>query len=311
MRWRLLAAAALLLLPGLSAAAAERAVDAGGFPATLAGETSSGPLVVMVAGSGPTDRDGNNAFGVSAGYLRKLAATLAEQGIASLRYDKRGIPGGAAIPPEAEVTFGTYVDDLAGVLAWAAAAHPDRPLVLLGHSEGGLVALRAAGRPGPRALAGLVLVATPGRPPGETLRDQLARLPQPVLGQALAILAALEAGQPAHAIPPSLAGLFRPSVQPFLTTLLALRPAAMLGALDLPVLVIGGGADIQVGRADFDALAAARPDVESRWFASMNHVLTDAPAGFADNVATYADPDAALTAGLADTVAAFARRIGR
>ncbi len=294
----------------MTAGAAERTLDAGGFPATLAGEGSPGPLVVMVAGSGPTDRDGNNSFGVTAGYLRKLAAALADRGIASLRYDKRGIPGGAQVPPEDEVTIATFADDLAAVLAWAAATFPDRPLVALGHSEGGLVTLAAASDARTAPLAGVVLVATPGRPPAETLRDQLGTLPPPQRDEALKILAELEAGRSVGDVPPALAGLFRPSVQNFLHSLFALRPAQALAALGRPALVIGGGTDVQVTRADFEALAAARPDVVARWFPAMNHVLTDAPADFAGTDATYADPDAALTPGLADTIADFVRRVG-
>jgi pimeloyl-ACP methyl ester carboxylesterase len=307
---RFLAAVGVLLMAVVTAHAAERSVDAGGFPATLAGEASLGPMVVIVAGSGPTDRDGNSRLGVTASYLRKLAEALGERGVASLRYDKRGIPGGAAIPPEAELTFDTYASDLAAVLDWAAATFPDRPLVALGHSEGGLVTLEAATDARTASLAGVVLLATPGRPPGETLRDQLRALPQPMQDETLAILAELEAGRTVGDVPPTLANLFRPSVQPFIRSLLALRPAAVLAALDRPAMVIGGGTDIQVTRADFDALAAARPDVEAIWFPAMNHVLTDAPADFAGNVATYADPEAALTPGLADAIAEFVQRVG-
>lgn len=302
----------LLLLAAMTMAgpssAAGRSVDAGGFPATLEDPSGAGPLVVMVAGSGPTDRDGNSVLGVRAGYLRKLADALAERGIASLRYDKRGLQGSAPVGNEADVTFATYVEDLRTVIGWAAAGYSGRPLVLLGHSEGGLVAIEAA-KAAPGEISGLVLLATPGRPPGETLRDQLASLPQPERAEALAILTGLEAGRHVATVPPALAGLFRPSVQPFVISLLALRPAATLAALEIPALVIGGGTDIQVGRSDFEALAQARPDVESRWFEGMNHVLTDAPSDHAGQLATYADPDAALTAGLADAIAGIVRAV--
>ncbi|MDN2583745.1 alpha/beta fold hydrolase [Aquibium sp. ELW1220] len=303
----------LLLLAAMTmsfaSSAAGRPVDAGGLPATLEDPSGAGPLVVMVAGSGPTDSDGNSVLGVRAGYLRKLAGALAERGIASLRYDKRGLPGSAPAGDEADVTIATYVEDLRSVIGWAAAAYPGRPLVLLGHSEGGMVAIEAA-KAAPDTFAGLVLLATPGRPPGETLRDQLSNLPQPGRAEALAILGELEAGRRVGAVPPTLAGLFRPSVQPFMISMLSLRPAETLAAVAMPALVVGGGTDIQVTRADFDALAQARPDVESRWFPAMNHVLADAPADFAGNVATYSDPDTALTSGLADAIAVFVRAVG-
>lgn len=304
---RLLAFLAFILLSGL-AMAGDRVLDAGGFPATLSAGEADGPLVLMISGSGPTDRDGNNAFGVRAGTLGKLATALASRGVASLRYDKRGLPGSVPVGDEADVTFETFVSDLEAVAGWARSTFARRPLVLLGHSEGGMVAIEAVRR-APHAYDGLILLAAPGRPPGETLRDQLANLPQPERSDALGMLAELEAGRHVASVPPSLAGLFRASVQPFVISILALRPAATLAALDLPVLVIGGGTDIQVGLPDFEALATARPDVESRWFARMNHMLVDAPADFAGNVATYGDPDVELSDGLAGRIADFITRV--
>ncbi len=97
-------------------------------------------------------------------------------------------------------------------------------------------------------------------------------------------------------------------MQPFLRSLFAIRPAEELAALRMPVLVIGGGTDLQVGRADFDALSAARQDIESRWFDSMNHVLVDASADHPANLATYRDASLPLTDGLSDAIAEFARR---
>jgi len=301
--------AAALMMAGPTAAG-ESTVNAGGFPATLSATDAHGPLVVMVAGSGPTDRDGNNPFGVRAGYLRKLASTLAERGFASLRYDKRGLLGSVPAGDEADVDFDTFVADLEAVVGWARGAYPDRGLILLGHSEGGMVAIEAARR-APDAYCGLVLLATPGRPPGDMLRDQLTGLPEPVADEAKVILAMLEAGRRVDAVPQALAGVFRASVQPFVISMLKLRPAAALGALDLPTLVIGGGMDLQVKRADFDALAVARPGIANRWYETMNHVLVDAPADFAGNVATYGDADAVLTDGLAEAVADFAKRVDR
>lgn len=112
-------------------------------------------------------------------------------------------------------------------------------------------------------------------------------------------------------MPAELLGLFRPSAQHFVISLLRLDPARMLASLRIPALVIGGGTDIQVGRADFDALATARPGIETRWFAAMNHVLTDAPADRAGNIATYAEPGRPLSDGLAEVIADFVGGVTR
>jgi len=309
---RLGLALSLGLMSLLPAAAGGREVSANGLPATLLMPDGGAPaaFALIVAGSGPTDRNGDSRLGVSARYLGKLAAALAEAGIASLSYDKRGVPGSIPVPDESVLTFGSFVDDAGRALDWLRGEAGGRPLAAIGHSEGGLVVLElAALRP---ELARIVLLATPGRPAAETLGDQLGRLDEPLRGQALAVLARIAAGGEVADVPPALAGVFRPSVQPFLRGLFALDPAGRLARLGRPALVIGGGRDLQVGRADFDALAAAGPDVRPLWIEAMNHVLTTvADADPRANLATYADPAIPLAPGLADAVAAFLKEGAR
>jgi pimeloyl-ACP methyl ester carboxylesterase len=304
--FRSLAVALSLGLGLLPAAAAEREVSTNGLPATLLLPDADAPaaFALFVSGSGPTDRNGNNRFGVSTGYLAKLAAALADAGIASLRYDKRGVPGSIPVSDEGALTFQTFVDDAAAALDWLRDEADGRPLMAIGHSEGGLVVLElAARRP---ELARIVLLATPGRPAADTLRDQLTRLEEPLRGQALAILARIAAGEEVADVPTALLALFRPSVQPFLRGLFALDPAGRLAELGRSALVVGGGRDLQVGRADFDALAAAGPHVEPLWIETMNHVLASvADADPGANLATYSDPEVRLAPGLAEAVAAF------
>jgi pimeloyl-ACP methyl ester carboxylesterase len=307
-----LAAAAgqgLTSVPG--AGAVERSVVAGGLPATFLtpDRGAARAAVLLIAGSGPTDRDGNNAFGVSASYLAKLARALGDAGIASLRYDKRGVPGSIAVEDEGAITFDTIVDDAARAIDWLQAATPGTPLAAIGHSEGGLVALELAARR--ERLNRLVLLATPGRRPAETLRDQLGRLEEPLRAKALAILAELEAGGTDADVPPPLLPLFRPSVQPFVRSLFSLDPAARLRMLGRPTLAVGGGRDIQVGRADFDALVAVA-GVRALWLETMNHALAPVDTDdIGDNLAAYADPLAPLAPGLAEAVAGFLLRDAR
>lgn len=119
------------------------------------------PVVLMIPGSGPTDRDGNSPRGLKAASLRLLAEGLANRGIASVRIDKRGMFASAgAIPDANKVTIDDYAAD---TRAWIAAirAKTGAPCVwVLGHSEGGLVALdTAAARPA--GLCGVIAVSTP------------------------------------------------------------------------------------------------------------------------------------------------------
>jgi uncharacterized protein len=306
-------AAALALA---AAAAAGVAVTAPGPQAPLAGtlvEAGSGaPVVLIVPGSGPTDRDGDNPGGVGAATYRLLADALAERGVATVRIDKRGVGGSrAAIADPDAVTIADYAAD---VHAWARAirARTGAPCVwVLGHSEGGLVALAAA--QAPDDLCGLVLVAAPGRPFGALIREQLARDPANArfVPPAEAALRALEAGGSVDvaALPAPLLPLFAAPVQGFLRDLLRYRPAALAAATRLPILIVQGGRDLQVGMADARALAAARPDATLLLVPEANHVLKAVPADdLAANFAAYRDPSRPLVAAIPDAIAAFVRR---
>ncbi len=166
------------------------------------------------------------------------------------------------------------------------------------------MALVAAGE-GDDAVCGLVLLSGPGRPIGVVLREQLATAPEPFLSQALAILAELEAGRPVAEVPPQLAALFRPSVQPYIISWLPLDPAELVAAWDGPVMIGQGTTDIQVGVADAQAMAAARPDAALKLWEGVNHLLKLAPADRAANAATYSNPDLPLAPGVVDDIAGF------
>lgn len=264
--------------------------------------------VLILAGSGPTDREGNNPLGVRAAPYRLLAEALAGRGITTLRVDKRGIAASAAaMPSEADLRVQAYAED---ARAWAAALRERtgaRCVWLLGHSEGTLHALLAAERP--EGICGLILVSPVGRKLGDILREQLQANPAnaPILPDALRILGELEAGRtvPADAVPQVLMPLFRPSVQPFMISMLAADPAALAAAYRGPVLIVEGTTDLQTSVADAEHLAAARPGIQLRLIEGMNHVLKTAPADRAGNIATYANPDLPLAPGVAEAVGDF------
>ena len=272
---------------------------------TMLAPEAARAVAVILPGSGPTDRDGDQAPAINASTYRLLAEGLAAQGIATVRIDKRGVGQSAAAgPAEADLRFDAYAAD---ARAWAAEAArlSDRPCAwLIGHSEGALVALKAV-EGGDHAICGLILLSGAGRPAGAVLREQLAGAPEPLKTQAFAALTELEAGRTVADTPPALAALFRPSVQPYLISWLPLDPAVLLAAYDGPVFIGQGTNDLQIGVADAEALAAADPDATLKLWDGVNHVLKTAPADRAGNLATYADPALPLAPGVAEDVAAF------
>ncbi|WP_272001593.1 alpha/beta hydrolase [Roseovarius sp. ZX-A-9] len=272
------------------------------------------PVVLIVPGSGPTDRNGNSPLGISAAPYALLAEALAEQGIPSLRIDKRGMFGSmSAIPDPNDVTITAYGDDL---LAWTQAIRDRLPrtdggtrcIVPLGHSEGGLVALVAIARlPNP---CGLILVSTPGRPLGTVLREQLHANPAnaPILSEADEAIMALERGErvDVSAFHPALQPLFAPVVQGFLIDAFAYDPAALMAQTRVPVLIIQGLRDLQVGETDARRLADAAPEATLSFAPDVNHVLKVVSSDdTATNYAAYADPDLPIAQDVVEAVAHF------
>ena len=291
-------ATSVLLMIAASPIQAETSVSADGMAGAFMAPTGDGPFAcaVIVPGSGPTNRDGDNPYGVSARPYALIADRLLAAGIASLRYDKR-LP--ATVEAERELTFDGAVADAGRWLHWCRAQTGVSAVFLIGHSEGGMIALALADR---EPVAGLVLLTTPGRPVAELIANQLAPLPEPLRADAASILARLQRGDSVDDVPAALAPLFRPSIQPFLMSLMAVNPDALARRQRAPLLVVAGGQDIQVPPAD------AQPGGVALTLPDMNHVLKDVAADAADNLAAYRDPVRPLATGLVEAVVAFIRR---
>ena len=316
----MIVALAAMLLAGVAQqapAVTTREIEApgpsGALKATLTDPGRRGePVILIVPGSGPTDRDGNNRLGVAASTYRLLAEALAREGIASVRIDKRGMFGSAAAIADANaVTIDDYAQDVHNWARVITRQTGARCVWVLGHSEGGLVALQAAQRPD--GICGLILVATPGRPMGDILKAQLRANPAnaPLLPDADRAIDTLAGGarvDPAT-LPAPLRPLFPAVVQGFLVSAFALDPARLIKSVRLPVLIMQGTRDLQVAPADAQRLAAAKPEAKVIELTDVNHVLKlVASPERAANVASYAAPDVPLASAVAPAIAAFVGR---
>lgn len=265
-------------------------------------------IVLIVPGSGPTDRDGNNPLGVHASPYRLLAEGLAAKGFATLRIDKRGMFTSAMAVEDANaVTIADYVDD---VRAWVKVLRRQmyNPCIwVLGHSEGGLVALASAQE---EDVCGVVLIATPGRPMGEVLRGQLIANPENemLLKQALPIIDALEHRRRVDItnMHPALQNLFNPAVQGFLINAFSYNPCQLISTISKPVLVLQGQRDLQVKDTDARLLKAANPQASLVILPNMNHVMKEVISDDRKvNIASYAEPALPLAPGLIDSLEHF------
>jgi uncharacterized protein len=301
-------------LAAADAAPVQRYVEAPGpsgpLKGTMLAPASGGaPMMLIIPGSGPTDRDGNNTYGVKAATYKLLAEGLAERGIGTVRIDKRGMFASTmAVADGNAVTINDYVTDVG---AWIGSIRKQTGascVWVVGHSEGGLAALAAAQKV--PDICGLVLISTAGRPLGEVLRMQIRANPAnaPILDQAMSAIDSLEAGKrfDVTGMNPALMPLFAPQLQGFLISAFSYDPARLISTVTKPVLILQGERDLQVSVADAERLKQAAPQAKLVLFPNTNHVLktvtTPDPRA---NGATYMDPSLPLAPGVMDAVANF------
>lgn len=274
------------------------------------------PVVLILAGSGPTDRDGNNPIpvgfpnSVKASSYKLLADSLAKLGVGVVRFDKRGVGRSSAVGmTERSLRFDTYIQD---AVSWLNQLWRDKRfarVIVLGHSEGSLIGMVAARQAN---AAGFISVAGPGDNIADKLKTQLTpQLPDATRQEVFSALDSLRDGHPLGRVPnfPGSLQLFRPSVQPYLISWMKYDPAQEISVLTMPVLLIQGRRDRQVSMADAERLKAGLPSAVLLAFDAMTHTLKDAATdSSADNLKTYTDPDQPLTPGLATAIAAFVKK---
>ncbi|MFB6457229.1 alpha/beta hydrolase [Chitinophaga sp. Hz27] len=262
------------------------------------------PVMLLIAGSGPTDRNGNNKFGVRNDTYKQLADSLVQYGIATLRYDKRGIAASkAAMKSEAEMLFSTYADDAASFLHALKADKRFSKVYVAGHSEGSLIGMLAFEK---EPVAGYISIAGTGENIGITLKKQIAVSAPMVKDKVGSMLDSLANGMHVWSDgSPVMQSLFRPSLQPYLISWLKYDPAVEIAKIDAPVLILQGTTDMHVHEEDAELLKKGNPKAALHIIAGMNHILKAAPADQAANLATYSDPKLPLNSELVRYITQF------
>lgn len=278
----------------------------GPLAGTLTLAEGKGPAVVIIPGSGPTDRDGNSPLGITAGSYRLLADALAEKGVSSVRIDKRGMFGSrAAVADPNDATMAGYADDARAWARLAAKRTGNRCAWLVGHSEGGVVALQAA--QSADGICGVVLIASPGRPLGDVMRAQFRANPAnaPILDAALGMLDAVQQGRTVDpaTLPAPLGQMFPTGSQRYLSGVIAVDPAKLAATATVPVTIVQGDADLQVSVVeDAKRIAAANPQATLTVVPGVNHVLKAVGTDRLANQRSYADSSLPIAAEVVDAV---------
>lgn len=265
-------------------------------------DRKGGPVALIIAGSGPTDRNGNSMF-TNNNSLQMLAHALANAGIASVRFDKRGVAKSAqALKSEADLRFEDYIKDAA---AWIQLLKKDKQfngVIVIGHSEGSLIGMVAAATAGAKKF---VSIAGTARPIDEILMEQLQTSSKELHDMSVPIVDSLKKGLLVTNVDKKLATIFRPSVQPYMISWLKFNPQKEIKKLNMPVLLVQGTNDIQVPVEDAKLLSAAKPAAQLKLIQNMNHVLKQVEGDREANAATYKNPNLPLSPGLVDAIAGF------
>lgn len=266
------------------------------------------PVALIIAGSGPTNRNGNTPLihGKNNSLLM-IARVLKHDGIASVRYDKRGVgESAAAMPKPSDLRFSVYVEDAA---SWIDLLRHDprfTKIAVIGHSQGSLVGMIAARIAGADAF---VSIAGAGFPAGQIIKEQLSNQPLPIRTEADSIIASLDAGKVVKEVSNGLMTLFSPSIQPYLISWFQYDPRKEIARLTIPILILQGTHDLQVPVKDADALHAAQPRSTLDIIQGMNHIMKEAPANREENIATYSDPNLPLAPPLVKDLTNFLKSV--
>ena len=269
---------------------------------------SAVPVVLLISGSGPTDRDGNQP-NMKNNCIKLIAEELKSKGIASVRFDKRAIAESKeAFTTEQNLRFESYIED---TKAWVEKISKDNrfsKIIIAGHSEGSLIGMVAAN--GCRNLSGFISIAGAGRPADAILKEQLQAQPMDQKLAMYKMIDKLKKGDTIAHVPPQYNALFRESIQPYMISWFKYNPQKEIAKLKIPVLILQGTMDIQVKLTDYDLLSKAKPNARKILIPDMNHVLKSiSTIEKKAQIATYTNPDLPLVPKLTDSIVTFIGKI--
>ena len=246
------------------------------------------PLAIIIQGSGPTDRNGNQKR-LKNNSLKFLAEELSEKNIASYRYDKRlvkQILEGTF--KESDANFNDFIDDAKKVVSYFKDDSRFSELIIIGHSQGSLVGMIAAKD---KAVSKYISLAGAGQEIDDVVIDQLKKQASALVENARLSFDDLRVNGIARNFDTSLASIFRQSIQPFMYSWMQYNPQTEIAKLNIPVLIINGDKDLQVQVSEAEKLKEAKPEAKLVIIHNMNHILKNIEGNFIENQQAYNKED--------------------
>ncbi|MFB3389876.1 alpha/beta hydrolase family protein [Flavobacterium sp. LAR06] len=266
--------------------------------------TKKYPVALIIAGSGPTDRNGNNPM-MKNNSLKMLAEVLAKNGIASLRYDKRGIgESKTSAISEQSLVFENYTED---AKSWINLLKQDKrfsEVVIIGHSEGSLIGMIAGAKANK-----FISIAGPGESADKLIKTQIAsKSNKQIEDMTFPIIDSLKSGNQVKKIDPMLNALFRPSIQPYLISWFKYNPQVEIKKLNVPILIVQGNNDLQVTVKDAETLSQANKNAELLIVDKMNHVMKIVEGDKQANLDSYNNETLPLSEVMTSKIVSFIKK---
>jgi pimeloyl-ACP methyl ester carboxylesterase len=244
-------------------------------------ENETSPLVIFIAGSGPTDRNGNQSF-MKNDMLKKMATFLSNNGIATFRYDKRIVKQIRTKTIDENISFDDFVTDAKSVINFFKSKY--ETIIVAGHSQGSLVGLLALEQGG---VAAFISLAGAGKPIDQILEEQISKSAPMFLEDSKRVLATLKAGETTKDYPLPLASIFNLELQPFMANWMQYNPVEVMKKQEIPTLIINGDKDLQVGVEEAKLLYEAAQNGQLLIVENMNHVLVNIEGDDLENMKSY------------------------
>ncbi|HIB38327.1 alpha/beta hydrolase [Mesonia sp.] len=233
----------------------------------LAPRQETVPLAIIINGSGPIDRNGNQMM-VKNDATKKLAEALAKKRIATFRYDKRTLKAQQLNIDEKDMRFDDFINDAKAVIDRFSELPYYSKVYIIGHSQGSLVGMVAA----QEKADGFISIAGAGQTIDNLIVEQIGRQMPGLEESAKTAFNELRANGKVKDYNQGLASLFKKSIQPFMFSWMKYDPQQEIKKLEMPVLIINGDNDLQVNTNEAEKLKAAKPDAELVIIENMNHI---------------------------------------
>ena len=261
---------------------------------------NSDQLAIIIGGSGPTDRDGNQNF-LKNNALKKLAHELAEKGIATFRYDKRVVKQIRLRNIDPNIMFDDFVEDALAVIDYFKTKESFNKIYVIGHSQGSLVGILAS----KERVDGFVSLAGAGQNIGDVLIEQISKTAPQFADQSTSIINNLKKGKLVNDYPEALASVFKKDIQPFMMNWMQYNPTESIKNLKIPILIINGSKDLQVSINEANVLKEAAPEATLKIIENMNHVLVPILGDDLENSKSYNEPNRKISKELIEHIVTF------